>query len=124
MTYATSVKHSDRDQACLLRNAVGARADGASNVSTMPNQVNEVRVRVGVVAKGCTSLELDVGRQQTCVDDVGEGADASFSVVYVISGLLPLVGDGTEAPGRVGLRGQLVELPDSVLLHSGDLEVC
>lgn len=123
-TYATSVEHPDRDQARLLGNTVRARADGARNVGAVPDQVNKSRVRIGIVAEGRAPLELDVGRQQAGVDDVGVGADASLGVVDIISRALPLVGDGAQAPGRVGLRGQLVELPDGVLLDGSDLLDC
>lgn len=90
-------------------------------MGAVPDQVNKVRVWVGVVAEGRAPLKLDVCRQQAGVDDVSEGADSSFGVVDVISRVLALVGDGTQAPGCVSLRGQLVELPDGVFLDGSDL---
>lgn len=54
-------------------------------MSAMPDQVDKLRIGVGIVAEGPTPLELDMRRQQAGVDDVSVGADTALSVVDIIS---------------------------------------
>lgn len=123
-THTARVEHPDRNQASLLRDTVRARADGAGDVGAVADEVDKVRVRVGVVPQVRAPLKLDMGGQQPSINNVCVGADAPLGVVDVVGRRLPLVGDGPKAPRRVGLRRQLVELPDGVLLHGSDLFVC
>jgi hypothetical protein len=90
-------------------------------VGAVSDQVDKARVGVGIVAQRAAAPELDMRRQQTSVDDVGIGADTALGVIDVIRRVCGLVGDRTQTPWRVGLCGQLVELPDGVLLYGGDL---
>lgn len=87
----------------------------------MSHSVNMGGAINGIVSKTGTAAKLNVVNIDASVDNVAVRASTRCAVVDVRGAGCTLVGNTSQAPWRVILRLQIVDVPDLVLLDMGNL---